>query len=244
MREYKKIIILSSVLLILIVLITLVMIFDVDFMLFKNLSIAGIGKTKNNVETLVKLEQFEEQNLITAKDELAKAKTTFDEAKNTYNNIDESTIAIVQEATKNENYFIEYLWVVLGNYAKANNLEIDIVTPGSTIETTTTDKSNNETENANTTVTTPTGAIVSGGSMQDTNKENTETTTDKTLDASVQDNAIKIVVRGRYSNVADFVFDVENDKELRFKLDNITMTYLKDNSIEATFNVLSLNVKK
>lgn len=238
MREYKKIIILSSVLLILIVLITLVMIFDVDFVLFKNLSIAGIGKTKNNVDVLVKLEQFEEQNLITAKDELAKAKTTFDEAKNTYNNIDESTIAIVQEATKNENYFIEYLWVVLGNYAKANSLDIDIVTPGSTKETTI----NNEA--GSTTVTTPTGETVNGGTTQNTNKENTGTTTDKTLDTSVQDNAIKIVVRGRYSNVADFVFDVENDKELRFKLDNITMTYLKDNSIEATFNVLSLNVKK
>lgn len=238
MREYKKIIILSSVLLILIVLITLVMIFDVDFVLFKNLSIAGIGKTKNDVENLVNQEKLEEANLIVSKEELIKAKTTFEDAKNAYNNIDDSTIAIVQEATKNENYFIEYLWVVLGNYAKANSLDIDIVTPGSTKTTTT----NNVT--GNTTVTTPTGESVNGGTTQNTNKENTETTTEKSLDVSVQDNAIKIVVRGRYSKVADFVFDVENDRELRFKLDNITMTYLKDNSIEATFNVLSLNVKK
>ena len=243
MREYTKIIIMSTVLLIIIVLITLAMIFDVDFLLFKNLSIAGIGKTKNDVETLIAQEEVEEQNLITSKDNLAKAKTNFEEAKTTYENIDEATIATVQEATKNENYFIEYLWVVLGNYAKINNLGIDIVTPGSAKQSTT--NSSNTTDNeTSTTVTTPTGETVASGTTQNTNKENTETTTEKELDTSVKDNAIKIVVRGRYSNVADFVFDVENDKELRFKLDNITMTYLKDNSIEATFNVLSLNVKK
>ena len=55
---------------------------------------------------------------------------------------------------------------------------------------------------------------------------------------------IKITIKGRYANVADFVFDVENDKSLRFKLDNIKMTYAGDNEIQATFDVLSLSVLK
>lgn len=249
MKEYKKIIILSAVLLILIVLITLSMIFDVDLLLFKNLSIAGIGKSKINVEKLMQEEQKEENNLITAKNNVAKAKESYEEAKTTYNNIDESTIAIVQEATKNENYFIEYLWVVLGNYARANGLEIGIVTPGSTTQTSqTNNKANTSTStNTNTTVTTPTGETVSSGNnnsaTSDQLGEETTTSVDQTV-SSVSDNAIKISVKGRYSNVADFVFDVENDKELRFKLDNIKMTYQGNNLIEATFDVLSLNVKK
>ena len=55
---------------------------------------------------------------------------------------------------------------------------------------------------------------------------------------------IKITVQGRYANVADFVFDVENDKSLRFRLDNIKMTYTENNAIQATFNVLNIKVKK
>lgn len=254
MKEYKKIIILSSVLLILIVLITLVMIFDVDLKMFKNLSIAGIGKSKANVESLIDAEQKEEDNLITAKNNIAKAKESFEEAKTTYNNIDESTIAIVQEATKNENYFIEYLWVVLGNYARANDLEIGIVTPGSTTQTN--NSNNNTSTNTNTTVTTPTGeSVSSNGTTNSTSRSEIadsnnseqlaeESTSESQMTSSSLDNAIKISVKGRYSNVADFVFDVENDKELRFKLDNIKMTYQGNNLIEATFDVLSLNVKQ
>ena len=201
MKKYVKLIVLSVVLLVLILLITLVMIFDVNLLLFNNLSIAGIQEKKVAVEELMAEEQKEETNYSNAKDALKKSKDSFDLAKEKYENIDDSTIAIVQEATKEEKYFVEYLWIVLGNYAEANGLNIDIITSATTNST-------------------------SGSASTTTSAKN----------------GIKIVIEGRYANVADFVFDVENNKELRFKLDNIKMTYLRNNLIQATFDVLSLAV--
>jgi len=121
---------------------------------------------------------------------------------------------MVKEATTDERYFIEYLWIVLGNYATENDLAINIITPGSSSSTITSESGD--------------GNII----------------TKPTIDTSIRNDAIKLIVRGRYANVADFVYEVENDKELKFKLDNIKMTYTADNAIEATFNVLSLKVKK
>ena len=198
MTKYSKLITLSVTLLILIVAITLVMIFDVDFVLFKNLSIAGIGEKKLEVEQLIQDQLTEEENNTKAKENLQKSKNDFDVAKENYENIGESTIALVQEATKEVKYFIEYLWVVLGNYAAANDLSISIVTPGTGTSSTT----------------------------------------------SSLNSGVEVSVQGRYANVADFVFDVENDKSLKFKLDNIMMTYSGNNKIKATFDVLSLSVLK
>ena len=76
------------------------------------------------------------------------------------------------------------------------------------------------------------------------NGSGSNTQSNPNLDASVSNGAIRIVVRGRYANVADFVYDVENDKELKFRLDNIKMSYKSNNQIEATFNVLNLQLKK
>ena len=73
-----------------------------------------------------------------------------------------------------------------------------------------------------------------------TNKNNANKLTD-TQDVK---GTTKLTVTGRYADVADFVFDVENDSSLKFKLDNIKMTYSKDNLIVASFDVLSLSVSK
>lgn len=201
MTKYIKTIIFSTLLLVIIALITLVMIFDVDLVIFKNLSIAGMQEKDMLVENLMQKQLQEENNNRNSKSQLQSAKNSFDVAKEAYENIDESTIEIVQEATKEEKYFIEYLWIELGNYATANNLGINIITPDST----------------NSTSTSTSTGVNSG---------------------------VKITVEGRYANVADFVFDVENDKSLRFKLDNIKMTYSGDNQITATFDILSLSVLK
>lgn len=217
MMKYKKIIILSSVLLVLIILITLAMVFDVDFKLFKNLSIAGIKVKKADVESRILENTIEQINNMNEKTDLQSAKNEFDIAKQKYENVDDSTIAIIEEATKEDEYFIEYLWIVLGNYASINNVSINILTPGSV---------NITTENSN-----------SGE-----NATNNQTTTNETQYSP--ENGIKITVQGRYANIADFVFDVENDKSLRFKLDNIKMTYSGDNKVKATFDILSLSVLK
>ena len=221
MKKYVKLIILSVVLLAIIALITLAMIFDVDLILFKNLSIAGIQNKKTNVQELMVQQVLEEQNNATEKSNLQTSKNNFDVAKEEYERIDEATIESVQEATKEEEYFIEYLWVVLGNYAAVNKVGISIVTPGSTIASTETNTEGSEQQ------------AVSGTQMNQMNNV-----------ISSLNSGIKIAVTGRYADVADFVFDVENDKSLRFKLDNIKMEYSGDNKITATFDVLSLSVAK
>ena len=218
MKEYKKIIIMAAVLLIMIVAIVVALTTDVDFGLFKNLSIASISHKKVSVETLAQNEVVEKIEHEQAIDVLESAKNKYETSRQKFENIDKSTIDMVQEATKDEKYFIEYLWIVLGSYANDNGLLINIITPGST-------------------------AGIDEQETQDGDKgESTESK--PTLDVSVAGDAIKIIVRGRYANVADFVYEVENDKELKFKLDNIKMTYASNNEIEATFNVLSLKVKK
>lgn len=226
MREYTKVIILSSVLLVLIALITLSMIFDVDLVLFKNLSISGIQEKKMNVEKLIIDNALEQVNNMSAKGELQESKNAFDVAKQAYENIDESTIEIVQEATKEEKYFIEYLWIVLGNYATNNNVAINILTPGAT-NVTNSDSSTNDTGASGVD---DEGDFGLGGSSAS--------------NSTFNDSGVQITIKGRYANIADFVFDVENDKSLRFKLDNIRMAYSGDNKIQATFDVLSLSVLK
>lgn len=219
MRKYTKLIVLSAALLGIIALITLAMTFEVDMFFFKNLSIAGIQEKKLAVEELIAKQILEEAINATAKAELQSSKNSFDVAKEEYENIDESTISIVQEATKEEKYFVEYLWIVLGNYATANKVDINILTPGATNVTTEDDKKETE----------------AGEVKTETESNNT---------TSALKSGVKITIQGRYANVADFVFDVENDKSLRFKLDNIKMTYAGDNEINATFDVLSLSVLK
>ena len=256
MRKYDKLITLSSILLLLIVVITLAMVYDMDLFLFKNLSIAGVKEKKMAVDELIQKQTIEEFNNLQAKQELNESKNDFDVAKEAYESIDDSTIAIVQQATKEDKYFIEYLWVVLGNYAKTNNVGIDVITPNSTVVS----KEEDETEDTEETEGTKKASEQTTKSTETTNKAttNTEKTQNSTTQSRVEalkdreqmtqdttkssDDGIKIVVVGRYANVADFVFDVENDKSLKFKLDNIKMEYAGDNQVQATFDVLSLDV--
>lgn len=206
MKAYIKTIIMSVTLILLIVGIVLVLKYDVDFKLFKTISTNTVTDKKENVEGLMADEEEENNKYEKQLEALVSAQNSYKASKQKYDAIDKATIELVQEATADEKYFIEYLWIVLGNYARDNNLMIDIVTPGS--------------------------------------KKDTSSGNYTNIDVKVPSNAIKIIIEGRYANVADFVYEVENDKELKFKLDNIKMTYTKDNAIQATFNVLNLKVKK
>ena len=196
----------SVTLILIIVGVVLVLTNDVDFRLFETISTTTVKYQKENVEGLMADEETETKKYEKQLDALSSAQNSYKAAKQKYDAIDKATIELVQEATADEKYFIEYLWIVLGNYARDNDLMIDIVTPSSKKDTTEGNATN--------------------------------------IDVTVDKNAIKIIVQGRYANVADFVYEVENDKELKFKLDNIKMTYTKNNAIQATFNVLNLKVKK
>ena len=211
MRQYIKSIVLAVVLIVLIVLAVLVLTNNRDLVIFKTLSIAGIQK-----------ETSESATYNSNKATLDRAKNSYDVAKEQHENIDESKRSAVEELNKETKYFIEYLWIVLGNYATVNKVDIDILTPGATYTNSTTKPEGENKENA----------------------ENPEGTGEVVEENNVSSltSGIKITIRGRYADVADFVFDVENDKSLRFKLDNINMVYAQNNTIQATFDVLSLSV--
>ena len=228
MKAYLKIIIMSLTLILIIVGIVLVLIKDVDFKIFETISTKTVTLKKDSVEGLMVAEEETKEKYNKQLNALANAQDAYKASKQKYDAIDQATIEMVQEATAEEKYFIEYLWIVLGNYARSNDLMIDIVTPSSVKAK----QENVKTEES--------------GKDNSNNEENKTDTSKKenTLDVSIEKDAIKIVVTGRYANVADFVYEVENDKELKFRLDNIKMTYTKNNAIQATFNVLNLKVKK
>lgn len=235
--KYKKIIILSTILFVLLLTITYLMVSDVGFVFFKTLSISSISKKSGELSTLVTDYKGKEQKYIEKKDELAKATTDYEKEKSIYDNISGDTLAIIQEATKEEKYLIEYLWISLGNYAKENNLYLDVISSGDGAKQTTTTETPGtpgQTE-ANTQSNTKTDSNTNANSTSEPSTSN---------NTSVPAGAVKILVRGTYSDVADFVFAVENDRELKFKLDNISMTAADNNSITATFNVLSLDILK
>ena len=250
MTKYMKLIVLSVVLLVLIALTTLAMIFDVDVVLFKNLSITTIQERELHADELLETLGKEELNNTNAKQSLETAKKSFEKEKETYENIDKSTIEIVEEANVEEKYFVEYLWVMLGGYAMDNNVDIGIVTAGTTVKEPTTGTDSNTNTNTNTgssstapnsnrdtTISSDTPGLEQFGSS-------TGTSTGLSGSTTSSQKGLKVAVEGRYADVADFIFDVENDKSLRFKLDNIQMTYAGNNEIKAQFDVLSLAVLK
>lgn len=58
------------------------------------------------------------------------------------------------------------------------------------------------------------------------------------------DSIFKIQVNGSYIDVASFIYNVENDTELKFKLDNIKMEYVSGITIRATFDVKDIVIVK
>ena len=235
MRKYKKLMILSGILVLIIALLTVAMVVDFDLLLFKNLSISGVENKKQDTEALIKDRDTENANYTKALEDLKKSENSYDVEKEAYENIPQSDITVVQQATIDEKYFIEYLWVDLGNYAKTNNLKLNIITPGSSYSSTQNENTNGEDVKDE----------IQTGAQSATNTTDNQAVLDNAINTTTGENdKIQIIVKGRYSDLADFVFDVETDSSLRFKLDNIKMIYSGDNKVEATFDVLSLSVLK
>jgi len=168
------------------------------------------------------------------------AKADFKKQKDQYDAITDDTIAIINEATTDEKYNIEYMWIKLGNYAKSNNLTLALVEPGGSVATAAA---------ANTAPSTAAGATTSGTkdvasstTAGTTTPGTTTAATDTTAAASGSE--LSISVKGNYTDVSDFIFELENDDELRFKLDKIKMEYAGSNEITATFAVKNLKFIK
>lgn len=218
---------------------------------FEILSIEGILAKRDTVIAA-------EEKLNDANDEYEQsisrvntAKNTFDKEKEKYEAISDETISIVKEATLEDDYDIEYIWVTLGNYAKANNLNIILYEPGSDDDRTQTqitdeeETTTNTTTNTNTTTTTTQNNVttITEGTNEEglTNNINEDITNNSS--SSSDDSVLSIQVTGSYIDLCDFVFEIENDDSLRFKLDNISMSG-SSQAVTATFDVKNTIVIK
>lgn len=232
--ELKKIIIISVCLVIVIVLFVLALIMDFEFNFIKLNSIETLlGKHDEIISEENKLES-KKTEYETALKKVEDSKTSYENEKSKYEAISDETINIIKEATTEEYYDIEYMWITLGNYAKSNNLTIIMAEPGGDFE----DTSSNKDESKSTdTTTTSDDKTTTGNAKTQISTEDTSTTTGSTA-------MFKIQVTGSYLDVSDFIFEVENDKSLRFKLDNISMDYVSGNTIKTSFNVKNLAINK
>jgi len=209
---------------------------DLDLGVFKVVS-------KNTLMSQYKSIKDLDTNLLNAKTNydssirtVETSKANFKKQKEQYEAITDETISIINEATTDEKYNIEYMWIKLGNYAKSNNLSLALVEPGGSTQAaaassdtatpgaTTSDKSG----------TTPAGTTTAPGGISDISTAPTSSSGDE----------LTISVIGNYTDVSSFIFELENDDELRFKLDKIKMEYAGSNEITASFAVKNLKFIK
>ena len=214
----KKLLIIEGIILTIIILVIVAICnTNINLGLFKIVKLTTLTDTKNNLDKVT-------QNINTVKNSnsskvisLETAKQEFKDAKLSYDGISEETLNIIKEATLEETYDIEYMWIKLGNYAKVNNLNISLVEPG--------------------------GNIVETDTEED--KDDQTISSDGATEPQVQTSSnLMINVIGDYLDLAEFVFDVENDVELRFKLDKIKMNYAQNNNVTATFEVKNVVIEK
>lgn len=272
----KKMIIVTSILAISIILLLVFMLLGVNLGFFRIPSVSYLLNEYNLVKKAEKELITTQDNYYNATNSLEKAQSEYNRQKNKYNSISDETINIIKEATTEETYNLEYMWIKLGNYAKKNNLEIVMVEPGgqtdsssqntssttttsnnasttatnntsNTTTTTTNTNTNTNTKTTNSTTTTTSGNNTSTDNQDNKtsdNKTSDNKTSDKSNTSSTDSSVLKIQVTGSYMNTADFIFEVENDTALRFKLDNISMDYVEGTTIKTSFNVKNIVVNK
>lgn len=218
------------VLILLVLLVTFMLINDSEVLGIKVSSIKTLLGLNEKINEATENYETEKTNynstikkLETAKDEYAKEKTKYDA-------ISQETIEMIKQSIKKEQYNIEYMWIKLGNYAKTNNLSIVLIEPGGSGSSSQESKVSDETSKS------------SVESSSDT-KENIEKTSTNSPITSSSD-TLKVEITGNYLNISDFIYEVESDTELRFKLDNISMEYVGNNNIKATFDVKNLIMLK
>lgn len=214
----------------------------------KAVSVTGIGEKNDDVaQAKADLKLAEAQYDVNVQN-LDIAKKEFNTQKEAYELISDEKIAAVKEATKEEEYLIEYLWITLGNYATAHDLELAIVEPGGNVNGS--GASTSQTTTDVTDVSTETGVsgnstgVTSNGSQNTGDETEEEPSVPLGTGMTASADALTVQVKGSYIDLADFVFEVENDKSLRFRLDNIKMQSAGGTDVLTSFNVKDFTVLK
>lgn len=214
---------------------------DFDLSAFKISSIDTIFQEHESLEQANQKLEAQKAVYTSTLQKLQNEQDNFKKEKSKYDSISEDTVNVIKEATTIEHYNIEYMWIKLGNYARKNNLLLVIQEP-----TTSTMDNNLTAPTADTGLTAPTGTA--GTTTEGTGETSTISTADgqdNTSNTSTSDTSLfKIEVTGSYVDLCSFIFEVENDKELRFKLDNIKMNPESENVIRTTFDVKNMIILK
>lgn len=240
----KKMIIISSILGVTVILIVLLMLLGANLIIVKIPSISSLLGEYGLVKKSEKDLSTAQGTYYTTVSNLEKAESDYNKQKNKYNSISDETINVIKEATTEESYNLEYMWIKLGNYAKKNNLEIVMVEPGGKQSTNNnSSNSGSSTNNTNSNSTTTTTTTTSSPTTNNSTNSSTNTSSDTSASTS-SSSALKIEVKGSYMNISDFIFEVENDTSLRFKLDNISMDYVEGTTVKASFDVKNIVINK
>lgn len=206
---------------------------EVDLGIFKIVSPQSLISQYESIKDMNSKLATSKTNYETSIKAVDTAKSEYTKQKEKYEAITDEAISIIKDATADEQYNIDYIWVQIGNYAKANNLVLSLIEPGGTSQTAT------DTSATSTTTTTTNTQVTSESKPAD--NQTASTTTSQTKSPS---NELSIKVVGNYNDVSSFIFELENDTELRFKLDKIKMEYAGNNQITATFAVKNIKFKK
>lgn len=235
MMEKKKFIIFEIISGLLVIGLVLTVFFvDLDLGIFKIISQKNLVAQYNSLKELDTKLLTAKTNYDTSVKAVETSKSDYKRQKDQYDAITDETIAVIKEATTEEKYNIEYMWIKLGNYATANNLTLSLVEPGGSSQVETPEKATT-TQTTNTTTQT---------TDDNTNSAAGNTNTPAPSSNTASSGELSISVKGNYLNVSEFIFELENDGELRFKLDKIKMEYAGNNQITATFAVKNLKFVK
>lgn len=236
--KQSKVIIVISIALVIIAAIVFVTVKDISFMGAKALSIKGIENKvaeAGNINVSFEQKQLQYLNKVAEK---TTAEEEYKSQKSKYDAISEDTISLIKDVTKDQKYNIEYLWVALGDYADDNNLRLIMLEPNqsATFNIASGDISIQKSGAANSTTEKAPAATTDNKGTSTTESSNI------IINPTTDGSTIKILLIGSYQDIADFVFEVENDKSLKFKLDNISMQYAGKNYVLAQFDVLDMSV--
>lgn len=144
---------------------------------------------KNLDKQILELDSLIDSDYKRAKGEVETSKTSFNIRKQAYDSLaTTATDEQLEAAMREEEFLLDYLWILIGNYAADNNVKF----------------------------------------LMNTN-------TDFTIDFDVT---------GSYISIINFVYDLANDPELRFTIDNIELEggSNKDSVTKAKFKVYGINV--
>lgn len=253
MKSNKLLIWETIIALIVIGLIVCIFMVDLDLGVFKIVPVNKLLSQYTSIKDLDTKLQTTKSDYESSIKSVEDAKTNYEKQKTQYDAISEDTINIIKEATADEQYTIDYIWVKIGNYATSNNLVLSLVEPGGTASASSSSTGGGTTTPTGTTggntqvssgTTTGTGTTTPTGTTTGTDTAPTTNTPPTTNTGTSSSDELSIKVVGNYTDVSSFIFDLENDNELRFKLDKIKMEYAGSNQITATFAVRNLKFVK